>query len=121
MNVIHTSDENVSDKKNVVNTFIIGAQQNRIGAMNQYLLSFLKIANTRRIQNAVNVFMMLIRSGDQPNIFVKRLINIGYVIKCPPYVDVDKGFSKLPMDMASIKNEEGYIPYGNCLAQKLNE
>ena len=115
------SEEKVSDKKHVVNTLIIGAQQNSIGAMNQYLFCLPKRDKITRMPKAVKVFIQLIVLGDQPNTFVKILINAGQVIKCPPYVNVDNGFSKLPTDTASIKNEDGYISYRNCLAQKLKE
>lgn len=48
-------------------------------------------------------------SNDHPNNLVKMLRKVEYVIKCPPYVPMEIGSCKLPIVIASTKNEEGYI------------
>jgi hypothetical protein len=50
------------------------------------------------------LFAREITEKDQPNNLVKILKYTEYVIKCPPYVQVSKGVSKLPTEMASIRN-----------------
>ena len=69
--------ENISDKKHVVKTLIIGATQYITGATNQEFLSLDKRDNTNKIQNAIIVFVTQISSGDHPSGKVNMLKNVG--------------------------------------------
>lgn len=99
--------ENVSESIHVVNTFIIGAQQYRIGAINQFLLVLNISDSISIIKKDTTQFTIHNSSNDHPNNWVKILRKVEYVIKCPPYVPIAIGSCKLPIVIASTKNEDG--------------
>ena len=109
INVKQIKLEKVSDNIHVVNTFIIGAQQYRIGATNLFLLVLNISDSINIIRKDTMQFTIHNSSNDHPNNLVKMLRKVEYVIKCPPYVPMEIGSCKLPIVIASTKNEEGYI------------
>lgn len=83
------------------------------GSMNLCPFSLLQTDSISKIKNATNVLMIDNKEGDHPKTLVNMLRKTGYIIKCPPYVNVDNGVSKLPIEIASIKNDVGYMSYEN--------
>jgi len=100
---------------------MIGAKQNSSGYNIQFLLKLGRFESVKRIRKLVKELTILISCIENPNNCENILKYVGNKIKCPPYVPISYGCSRLPIETQSTRNDEGKIPCSICRANALKQ